>query len=227
MENTFHFFRKLCTTTKGYSSFMSTNNCINELMLEEYLLGVKMTNAERASIQTHIQICPDCRRVFRELVQYYEILENEIRKPISNKLLDFGYQSYPSGKSASIFIGFRITNGYKDFHYNYKVSIVKEKIKSFTDALDTLPPDAVLFRTITDKQTRTTVLFLYSNNGIDLSKSNLTLNNKLICRTNAFGAGKLTVSVDQLKNNIISIDTHPPEFAEFQVTDQIMHDFAF
>lgn len=201
---------------------MSEYSCSNELVLEEYLLGANFSENDRQAMAEHLKICSDCRKIFRDWILFYEILENEIQKPIANKILDFGYRLYPNPKSGSIWIGLVRESDPKRQRTTYWISTgynlgAGPGRQNFSDLnWHDLPKDALLFRTITDHTNGDTFLYLFTTDGIRLSNCELSLKGHRICKTNITGAGRLLVNPEDLKDTIVVM--HSETVAEFDLS---------
>jgi hypothetical protein len=71
-------------------------HCPDKLHLELLCLDNGLDKELRKRSQIHLQQCSKCRERLKELDEIYKTITREIRKPVSNKLLDF-----VKGKSSS------------------------------------------------------------------------------------------------------------------------------
>lgn len=205
---------------------MQEYSCSNELVLEEYLLGANFSENDRQTMAEHLSNCSGCRKIYRDWILFYEILETEIQKPISNKILDLGYRLYPNPKSGAIWIGMHQENVAEQQGMLFRISTgynlgANPQIQKFSDLnLHNIPKDAVIIRTITDHTNGDTFLYLYSTDGIRLSNCELVLRGHRICKTNITGTGRLLINPEDLRDKIIAIYFETIEEFDLSMTEK-------
>ena len=62
--------------------------CPYDSLTESLCLDVNLSDDDKKKAQIHLQQCPTCRTNYQEIEGVYELLGEEVRKPVTNKVLD-------------------------------------------------------------------------------------------------------------------------------------------
>jgi hypothetical protein len=69
-------------------------DCPGERSIEEILLHAQNHPIVFSAFQSHLLTCRRCARIVKRMHVYYEILEEELARPLSPKVVDFARTLY-------------------------------------------------------------------------------------------------------------------------------------
>lgn len=142
--------------------------CPEVTLLEAYISNQVPSSSERKKVSCHIKSCPQCQALATELNQFYNILEQEKKKPVSNstfKLIS------DIEKNKVVIAGILLQPNHlqenkQSIKYHAEIVLLSENNGATDiDDLDCIPIDEneVFIRAIQSRQTSETTLFLYAN----------------------------------------------------------------
>jgi len=138
-------------------------------LIEAYVSNQISSISERKKVSHHINSCLRCYALATELNQYYKILEQEKRRPVSStifKLIDNIEKE--NVVIAGILLQPNDTQEHKQLkQYQAEIVLLPQKdCKIDMDDLDCIPIDdnEIFVRAIQSQDTSETTLFLYANN---------------------------------------------------------------
>jgi len=142
--------------------------CPEVQLIEAYISNQIPFASERKKISRHIHSCPRCHALAAELYQYYQILEQEINKPVANS----AFKLVNDIEQESVVIaGIMLQPGDQTENepsLNYRAEILvinKNDDNSEIADFDCIPIDdkEIFVRAVQSFQTRETTLFLFAN----------------------------------------------------------------
>jgi len=71
---------------KIFGVMVEPKDHIDEALLELFILDDQFPEAQRREIEAHLERCPACRHKLAELVMFYDILKEEMDKPIPDEV---------------------------------------------------------------------------------------------------------------------------------------------
>jgi hypothetical protein len=159
--------------------------CPYDNLTESLCLDINLSDAEKRKAQIHLQQCEECREKFQELEGIYSQLNEEVSKPVSNKVLDLAKQiksentryglvvCEPEQKKNAKAQSFRST---VLFTANGTGANHKKKLSDFD--LTKLPKDNIAIRAMTDASCNQILLYLWSSNNSSFEGWELKLSDK-------------------------------------------------
>lgn len=145
--------------------------CPYDNLTESLCLDMNLSDADKRKAQIHLQQCEECREKFDELEGIYSQLNEEVTKPVSNKVLDLAKQVKPQDTRYGLVVceptkaKTTKTKSFKSrvlFTANGAGVNHKKKLADFD--LDKLPKDNIAIRAMTDKSCNQLLLYLWSAN---------------------------------------------------------------
>ncbi|HOX85354.1 MAG TPA: zf-HC2 domain-containing protein [bacterium] len=142
------------------------HKCPGSAKFELLLLDVDLTPTERKRLQLHLQQCPACQKLTREIDDFYKVLLQELRFPISNKVLQFAQNVAPRPMQFALVIGDLIENGHEPGERAYRMRVVKQnaddKIASNGGiAAGGIKHDQIVLRVLIDAEKNSRLLSLW------------------------------------------------------------------
>jgi hypothetical protein len=174
------------------------------------LLCLDETDHE-TNITSHVKECFGCHETMDEMEKFYSIFTDEIRKPISNKVLEFAKQINSEQIIYSLILCEPVpfSDGVHGKAYQTKIiftgngELGKNKLTGYE--INKIPAHDVAVRVMTDPVADKLLLFLWSPNNIDFFDWTLFIPSQAEkIRFNSAGAGKINGSdIDTLNDKVI------------------------
>ncbi|MFZ5517010.1 MAG: hypothetical protein ACOY90_10255 [Candidatus Zhuqueibacterota bacterium] len=144
------------------------NDCPDLLLIEAYASKQKLSNEDQSLLLKHLELCNRCSDIATELQRYYEIFNDEIRKPAHNSLFKL-VDKIEQGRV--IVAGVLLhpeepLNSHVTLGYHSEIVLTNENLQPVDlDDLDCIPVDEddILIRAIQSISTLETTLYLYSH----------------------------------------------------------------
>ena len=142
--------------------------CPEVQLIEAYISNQISIASERKKIARHIYSCPRCHALAAEFYQYYQILEQEIDKPVAHS----AFKLVNDIEQENVVIaGILLQPGKQqknEMSLNYQAEILVinySKDNSEIDDFDCIPIDdnEIFVRAVQSSQTNETTLFLFAN----------------------------------------------------------------
>lgn len=160
--------------------------CLYDNQTESLCLDFNLSESEKKRVQIHLQQCPHCRKKFQELQALYDLINNEMQKPITNKTLDLAKQIRSKDTKYGLIICNPIKSKKAGKTRAFKTKVLftangtgMKKNKKLVDFdLKSLPKETVAIRAMTDKSCDKTLLYLWHAEGESFEGWELKLANK-------------------------------------------------
>ncbi len=144
--------------------------CPYDDLTESLCLDINLSESEKRKAQIHLQQCQECRDKFEELEGIYNQLNEEIVKPVSNRVLDLAKNIRSKDTRYGLIVCEPVkTKSTKAVSYETKVLFSangtgKNHEKKLSDFdLNDLPHDSIAIRVMTDTSCDQLLLYLWSS----------------------------------------------------------------
>lgn len=145
-------------------------DCPYDNLMESLCLDVNLSDAEKRKAQIHLQQCEECRDKFEELEGVYSQLNEEVTKPVSNKILDLAKKVRARDTRIGLVVCEPVkTKSEKSLSFKTKLLFSangtgKNHTKKLSDFdLNALPDGNIAIRAMTDKSCNQLLLYLWSS----------------------------------------------------------------
>lgn len=145
--------------------------CPYDNLTESLCLDVNLSDSEKRKAQIHLQQCNECREKFQELEGVYSQINEQVRKPVSNKVLDLAKQIRAKDTRYGLVVCEPIKTK-KEKAQSFKTKVLfsangtgtnhQKKLVDFD--LEALPKDSIAIRAMTDTSCNKLLLYLWSSN---------------------------------------------------------------
>ncbi len=152
------------------------SRCPSRSDLELYSLETGLSRAEKLRVSRHLAQCVSCRRIFRGLDRFYELLVAEMKKPLTNSALDMTKSFAPKSVRYGLLICTPFPEKNRRFAKAYRTQLVfsangepgRRRLRDFD--LSKLPADCLALRLLTEPDFNEMSLYLWQrNSGADHS----------------------------------------------------------
>jgi len=158
--------------------------CPYDNLTESLCLDINLSKSEKRKAQIHLQQCAICRDKFEELEAIYTHLNEELSKPVSNKVLDLAKKIRSKDTVYGLVVCEPVKKeGEKSLSYKTKVLFTangtgnnKSKLSDFD--FKKLPQDNIAIRAMTDKACDKLLLYLWSSNRYSFEGLELKISDK-------------------------------------------------
>ncbi|MBN1480238.1 hypothetical protein EH223_19960 [candidate division KSB1 bacterium] len=151
----------------------TVQGCPYDAQTESLCLDINLSESEKRRAQIHLQQCSHCRKKFQELEGLYHCINNEMQKPITNKVLDLAKEIRSKDTKYGLVVCNPIKKGKGKETFAFKTKVLftangtgairNKKLADFD--LNSLPQETVAIRAMTDKSCDKMLLYLWRAGG--------------------------------------------------------------
>jgi hypothetical protein len=162
-------------------------------------------------IHSHVKGCMGCHENMDEIETFYDIFTDELRKPISNRVLEFAKQVNIEQIMYGLILCEPVPFSDGDHGKAYQTKLVfagngelgKNKLAGYNFSI--IPAQDLAVRVMTDPAVNKLLLFLWSPNNIDFFDWTLFIPSQAEnIRFNSAGAGKINgIDINDLNDKVI------------------------
>lgn len=138
--------------------------------VELLCLGEKLSEEDERQVRLHLEDCPSCKRAFRRLERFYDVLDRQVNKPIHNKALDLAKRASAHDVEYGLVICEPMEREPSGEQASYKSKVVfcanghvvGEHDRLADYRLQDLPKDQIAIRAMSDRAQNKLLLYLWS-----------------------------------------------------------------
>lgn len=151
------------------------NRCPYDMVTELLCLGVGLSEEERRRAQLHLQQCQKCRKQYSQLEKIYKQIEREIKKPVSNKILDLAKQLNDKDTVYGLIVCEPLKERHESYQQAYKTKVLftangsnKTAVKKLVDVdFNKFSEHSIAIRAMTDHKCNRLLLYLWNHKNTD------------------------------------------------------------